>query len=347
MKAHFLLPVLAILFFSCKKNKSDKGTPAILTKTYAFDSDANSTLMFKDGEAMADMTAEARRFKIGQVLRVKAVDATTIEVANFAPVDIADATVLLRLEGREQPVRLLHISKVRAHARQVITYPFVEGQALFQDTKGQTVDLSSLKASGIAPASVSFGFTGETELIKKLKLLGKLNWEVKYHDFDAADNPADNWKETPDARDFRRFSGLIINLAYLFQSEQTKTAFVNEIITDNNQVEMTAAQKQAAFEKIQAIPRFNCGIVVNVSGLGGGATFGVANHVLHDYLTKDVSFIAVHEIGHMIGYSHNSTMTYPVNNRGAVVATGKVYQEMVTKKELPVQATNYYMPGDL
>ncbi|MNL65329.1 hypothetical protein D3C87_1896480 [compost metagenome] len=112
---------------------------------------------------------------------------------------------------------------------------------------------------------------------------------------------------------------------------------------------LTIEQKEQAFKKMIDIPTFNCGIVVNVSGLGGGSTFGVANHVLNDYLTKDICFIAVHEIGHMIGYSHSSSMTYPSSpdNRGATVATGLVYKDMLVKNAFPVKTSNYCKPSDL
>ncbi len=343
------IPVLSLLsalliIAGCKKRDAGPAAPEVVA--YSFDNDGNSSLMFQDGEDLSVMTAEARRFEIGKALRVKAVNETSIEVANFTPADIEDATILMQAEGQPKAIKLFRIKKIRAHAIDTIPYPFVSGTTRFLDADNAATDLSAY-ASGIAVNKVSFDFTGETELIKKLKSLSRLKWKIKYHDFDAANNTGDNWKETPDAKDFRRFSGFIINLAYLIQEDATRTAFVAEPITDNNQVLMTAEQKEVAFKKIIDMPTFNCGIVVNVSGLGGGATFGVANHILKDYLTADVCFIVVHEIGHMIGYSHSSTMTYPADNKGAVVATGKVYKQLLTAGAFPIKVANYYKPADL
>ncbi|MNR00730.1 hypothetical protein D3C85_1165130 [compost metagenome] len=303
--------------------------------------------MFKDGESMEQLTSESRRYEIGKDLRVKALNATTIEVANFAPVDIVDATILLTIEGQPKPVKLFRIGKIRAHGVQEIKYPFIAGDTKFLNSEDQEVDLAQYKTTGIPADKVSFDFTGDTDLIKKLKSLAKLKWQIKYHDFDGNDDPNNNWKDNIDAKDVRRFTGFIINLAYLFQADATRSLFIAEPITGNDKVLLTTAQKQEAFKKIIDIPKFNCGVVVNVSGLGGGSTFGVANHVLNDYLTKDICFIAVHEIGHMIGYSHDSSMTYPANNRGAVVATGNVYKDMLAKDQLPIKTGNYYKPTDL
>ncbi|SMD17009.1 hypothetical protein [Pedobacter nyackensis] len=343
-----ILPFVLILFFSCKKDKiSPIGPAPVTTVELKFDNDSNSSLMFKDGESMELLTSESRRYEIGKVLRVKAVNATTIEVANFAPVDIVDATILLTIEGQPKPIKLFKIGKIRAHAVQEIKYPFIEGDTKFLNSEDQEVDLAQYKTTGIPVNKVSFDFTGNTDLIKSLKLLAKLKWKIKYHDFDGNDDPNNNWKENIDAKDVRRFTGLIINLAYLFQSDATKTQFVAEPITDNNKVLLTTEQKEADFKKIIDMSTINCGVVVNVSGLGGGSTFGLANHVLRDYLTMDICSIAVHEIGHMIGYSHDSSMTYTTNNRGAVVATGNVYKDMLAKKQFPIKTSSYYKPTDL
>lgn len=88
--------------------------------------------MFQDGESIALLTSEARRYDIGQVLRVKAVDLTTLEVANFAPTDIVNATILVTIEGHPKPVKLFNIGKIRAHAVQEIKYPFIDGDTKFR-----------------------------------------------------------------------------------------------------------------------------------------------------------------------------------------------------------------------
>lgn len=344
-----ILPLLIMLVIGCKKKNDDiPESQAVSLKAFSFDNDSNSKLMFQDGESMALLTAESRRYDIGKVLRVKAVNETTIEVANFAPVDIEDATILMTIAGSSKQIKLFKVKKIRAHGVQVINYPFMDGISKFADTDGGEIDLSPYKTTGLAVDKVSFDFTGETELIVKLKKLARLKWKIKYHDFDASDNTADNWKENIDAKDVRRFSGLIINLAYLIQAEETKTAYVAEPITGNDGVTvLTKAQKETAFQKMIDIPQFNCGVVVNVSGLGGGYTFGLANHVLNDYLTQDVCFIAIHEISHMIGYNHESTMTYPKDGKGAVEACTRIYKQMLANQQFPIKPAAYYKQSDL
>lgn len=160
-----ILPVLVLLIIGCKK-KELTDSPLTAVKELSFDNDNNSKLMFQDGESMALLTAEARRYEIGKVLRVKAINETTIEVANFAPVDIEDATILLTIQGSEKPIKLFKVKKIRAHGVQEIKYPFVEGTSKFLDTENKEVDLSQYKTTGLALNKVSFDFTGETELME-------------------------------------------------------------------------------------------------------------------------------------------------------------------------------------
>lgn len=343
-----ILPILFLLIISCKKE--DGGLLTTSVKEFSFDSDANSKLMFKDGDPVEKMTAESMRYEIAKVLRVKAINETTIEIANFAPVDIEDATILLTIEGQAKPIKLFQIKKIRAHGTQEIKYPFVEGTKMFLDTDNKEIDLSMYKV-GIATTKVSFDFTGESDLIKKLKSLSQLKWKVKSHDFDPNHDPNNNWKNNVDAKDFRRLTGYIINIAYLLQSDGTKTAFLAEPIYDKDGLTlMTLEQKKGAYQKYLDIPTINCGVVVNVTGLGGGSTFGLADYIIRDYLKQEAVESGIHEIGHMIGYPHESSMTYPKKiegvYRGATEAIKKVCVEMLKKDEFPIKKTNYYKPTD-
>jgi len=140
MKKITLLLLIAVAF-SCKKTTMPEPDP-LTTPEYNFDKSSNSDLMFQDGESVALLTSDDRCYEIGKVLRVKALSATTIEVANFAPVDIADATILLTVSGSEKPIKLFKIGKIRAHAVSVIEYPFIKGGAKFLDTENREVDMA-------------------------------------------------------------------------------------------------------------------------------------------------------------------------------------------------------------
>ena len=88
--------------------------------------------------------------------------------------------------------------------------------------------------------------------------------------------------------------------------------------------------------------------------MGGGSTFGVAEHVLNKYLiTKsNIGNIPVHEIGHMLGFSHASNFTYPKKNEqgvneGFVMVAQRVAEKFINENRFPVRPDNYYRSTDL
>lgn len=278
----------------------------------SFGTDENSSLMFYDDELEEEMTSKWRRYQIGNVLRVKPIDSLTIEVANFAPVDIENATILAKIEGIESEIQLFNIPKIRAHARQETQYSFIDGDSLFLDVDGNEVNLAAYKLEGIPVDEISFDYTGTSELITKLNSLQTLNWKIKYHNYDPNSNPKNNWADKVTAKDFRRFSGLVINMGYLFLSEEFETGFLAEHLTKNDRSEMTHEEKEALYQKLLNKSFFNCGKTSRVSGLGGGSVLGYAERILRDYLTKEYTGKTIgHEVGHTLGYGHRSNMTYP------------------------------------
>jgi hypothetical protein len=338
---------LCFFFISCGED-----TPEITqVLDVSFDTDENSSLMFYDGELEEEMTSVWRRYQIGNVLRVKLIDSITIEVANFAPVDIENATVLATIEGLEKQIQLFNIPKIRAHARQEMKYSFIEGSSMFLDVDGNEVDLTAYRTEGIPVDQISFTYTGTSELISKLKSLESLKWEIKFHNYDPDSNPNNNWADEVTGKDFRRFSGLIINMGYLFLSEEFKTGFLAEHLTKNDESVMTHEEKEELYQKLLYKSYFKCGKVAKISGLGGGAVLGFAEHILRDYLTKAATgSVTAHEVGHTLGYNHSSNMTYPIKMDGVNVGISplavRVMNILFEENRFPITLANYYLAED-
>lgn len=344
IKRIFVLFIVFGVFTACNVDKEETISPKIVT----FDTDQNSSLMFQDNEAMGVSTSEARTYSIAQIIRVKAIDVKNIEVSNFAPFDIENATILATIEGKQ--VQLFKIKKIRAHATQTIKYPFVEGTSFFLDTDNKKVDLSQYKTTGVDPAKISFDFTGDSEIILKLKKLKALKWTIHYYDYDPNNDPNNNW-EPLKAKDIRRFSGLMLNLGIVFVSDQFKQAFLNEqIIGNDGTTALTRSEKEKVYNDILVHARFDCGKCTNVSGLGGGSTLGYAEHILRDYIKIDAGDITAHEIGHCVGFNHDSNMTYPktINNVSVGISPvmSRINKDFFSGGLFIATPQNYYKPED-
>ncbi|MGN7986643.1 hypothetical protein ACTJKC_04835 [Pedobacter sp. 22226] len=338
---------LLLLAIGCKKDPKPVETGPT-TPTYSFTGTTADELMFEDGEAMATMISENRRFNVSNVLRITAVNNTTIEVANFAPVDITDATILTTIAGQPQKIQLFHIATIKGHRVKQIPYPFITGQTEYLDVNQKTVDLSAYKTKGIAPADISFEFTGTTPLIEKLKKLSIIKWQPKMEDFDPQ-NLDNNWLDEPTAKQFRMFTGFMINFAYMYTDATMKSRIVNEYVIGNDgTTPLTTAEKEADWIKAQTRTKINCGLTDTrkVNGLGGGSTFGMPDWVTLNFMTNSYT-TPFHEMGHVLGYNHSSSMTYPQNNRGNVPVFMARQNEMNAAGDFPVRLNNYYKPDDI
>ena len=146
-----LLLVLLFVSLSVSCSKGDKNFLDL--KEYSFDK-TNSQLMFQDDEEVSVMTSaeeneenpgvkiENRTYEIGKVLRVRAIDEFTIEVANFAPINIENAIITANIEGINSQIQLFKINKINAHSIQEIKYSFIDESTDFKTVDNAIVGFS-------------------------------------------------------------------------------------------------------------------------------------------------------------------------------------------------------------
>ena len=179
-----------------------------------------------------------------------------IEVSNFTPLDLENVTITAKINEIDQELILFKINKISAHALKQIRYSFLEEGTVFYTSSGEEIDLSKYKLSGIDAENIILDFSGETEILKLLKSLNKLNirWhDYGYHIYNAT---GDKWKIGVNAKDFRMFSGLMINLAYTVVSDEFRQDFINETITDNDGTYMTWEDKEQVLQRLFDIKFF-------------------------------------------------------------------------------------------
>ena len=355
---NILLLTSILILISCsnydstkESDESDESENTEFTvREYSFDTDDNSKLMFQDDGVKELMTSEKRLYEIDKVIRVRPIDAFTIEVANFAPIDIEDIFITADIEGVESKIKLFKIDKIRAHAIQEIKYSFLSEETKFIGVDGEEVDLSSYRTEGILADKVVFDFIGESELVKKLKTLSRLSWNIRYHDF------TKHVKHTSfiSPKNIRRFSAIMINLGYTFASKAFEEAFLKEHLVKNDGITvMTTEEKKELYKKLLDTEFLECGEVSVGEGLAriGGSMFRLSEVVLRNFLTDKRNDVAPHEFGHCLGYDHSSNMTYSIDvegvKKGFSILTDIMMKDLLSKKALPINTSNYYKDTDL
>ncbi|MEX0273071.1 MAG: hypothetical protein AB3N16_01700 [Flavobacteriaceae bacterium] len=324
----------------------------VVLARYSFDTDANSKLMFQDDEALEDMVSEWKRYEIANMLRIKPVDEFTIEVANFAPVDL-DSLVISATIG-EKTMALFAVDKIRAHAYATIRYPFVGNTPKFNALEGtEVIDLSHLQDTGIPGSDIRFDFHGDSEMVGVLKGLSGIGWKPRMKHYDQ-EGTHPNWSDDLLPVDARRYTALMINWAYMFTTAEFKEAFLAEPIYENDgETLFTQERKEEIWAKMVNKGKLNLGITSgNAAGLGGGNTFGLYRQIVERFLvsTKNTASTSGHEFGHIVGFNHSSSMTYPKEvdgeKRGFSKMCTLMMKQFLEEGRFPITIDNYYRRSD-
>ncbi|WP_378187735.1 hypothetical protein ACE939_05095 [Aquimarina sp. W85] len=329
---------------ACSKT-SEKGIAV-----YSFDNDSNSDLMFQDGEKQETIISETRRFSIGNMIRLQVVDAKTIEVANFAPMDLKDITVMATIQGFDNPIALFKIDKLRAHAIQTVEYPFLKGDFLYLDSKGEATDLTQFIENGIPTDQIKLDFTGDDKIIQTLLSFRQLNWSIKFYDFDPENDPNDDEQDDIKAIDARKYTAMFINYAYLQLRPEFKEGFMNQPITENDESLMSNDRKIEVFDQLINRKYYSALKVLDggsVLGLGGGNRFGVNNFTLNGHFEGKGYYVMIHEASHGLSFNHSSNMTYPDSEGFGITPVADRLAEIITDtNEWPITKETYYLQSD-
>ena len=367
MKKLLLVLLFVSLSVSCSKDVDNSlDINEFSLKEYSFD-ETNSNLMFQDDQEISVMTSNPldlaytrknKTYEIGKVLRVRAIDTFTIEVANFAPINIENAIITVNIEGINSQVQLFKINKINAHSIREIRYSFIDESTDFKTVNNEIIDLSEFKEFGIPTADITFDFTGDTEIITKLKSLAVFNWKIDYEEPGSIYDPSGIVKVDFSAKDIRRLTGLMINFAYTLVSDGFKEEFLEEYFFDNDGVVYTLEEKEAIYQRILDHSGFYISVVAPDT-IGGWATlngtrWALMESLINRYLTlpdtENYIYVAAHELGHNLGYKHSSNLTAEHTIDG--VKTGisllakRISVALLDANDYPINIDNYYMMDD-
>jgi len=190
---------------------------------------------------------------------------------------------------------------------------------------------------------LSFDYRGTSTTMQRLERLKSVPWSLSLKDFDWSNDPSNNWREDPEPRHARLWTALILNVAFMYSHPDFADRMAAEEITDNQGALMTAEKKRSVLSELLSPRRFNLGVVAKVSGLGGGSTLGVAEYVLKSdfFYGQQRGGVTYHELGHCLGYNHDSSMTYPTNGAGFSKLGETFGREMSAAGDVLIDQTNY------
>jgi len=326
--------VAALALASCQKD-SDLALQLVKDKlpTVSVVAENNKERMFEDGETLLEITAESRRFKVAEVIRIKAINNDSIEIANFAPVDVKNIIIsMTKPDGSN--VDLFEADVIGAYVEKRI--PF-------------SLDLSDTTP----PATVKFNYRGESTTVKGLKKIQTVTWQLKPHDYDPANNPKNNWIGNPSPKQFRLAIGTMINAAYVALEPALLEQMKLDSLNKDGKILLTETEKENKYKQLLNLKTLNIGIVdpwKGTVGLGGGSVYGLTTSIYKQSYVKAQGEVIGHEFGHALGYPHGSNMTYANTVNGRRHSFGLIYDRVwnnvIDAGNMPIKAADYYIPND-
>lgn len=278
---------------------------------------ADRGLILQDNEPKSIFYDENERsFKVNRPLQLSINGKNELHSRFYSPVPVKNVSVWSSDEIYGARVLLAFYDSIPAFCD--ARFPFsdqmpVQEFTMESNSKIQLtpVEVRALIASGLE-------FECEDPFMEKINRI-KTQWYIRFHSFggnpDAWDGgPVGNWMGIRPVH-IREAIAIWLNVAYMI----TLPDFEELVMSYQGQLYGNAGPEDIIDVStiIPAITNhsgFNVGLIYTgngVDGLGGGRTWGVAQHVfVGHYVNTYAATVVFHELGHCIGYSHSSNMTY-------------------------------------
>ena len=297
-------------------NHPDANT-ATLRIDRAFLEDYPQTKLLQDDESKSIYyDNNERSFYVNQPLQIKELSDGLINIRSYLPLPVQRVEFWAKLPSLSQEILLAYCDSVPAFSDVRLNMPDYSEDSEFSTPNGTFVCLNSKQLEEIKSDDVVIRVESEDDIWRKIEQM-KPNWYIRFNAFGGdpdMDNgaPAGNWMGIRPVH-IREAIAFLTNFAYMISTDE----FVGHLLTfqgqinDNNGDELDLSKVPAQFINHGG---FNVGLVYTgngVAGLGGGSTWGVSQGTyLGQYTSTYSASIMFHELGHCIGYSHSSGMSY-------------------------------------
>lgn len=311
---------------------------------------------------------EIRSFYVNAMLSVKLQENGKYFIQNYLPHNFKNLKLVGKIKNVEMnPIVLVTFTNYPAFYEFERALPFNKKETFFNDTEGNLISGENFDKIPVGDWEISF--INEDPVLNKMK---NINIILKYHygKYDGA-HVVGSWRGAT-WKEARAYTPIILNMAYLFNSEEFKNDILNYEHNFYDNKEKTPLDKERVYNSF--VNRVNgemrektksVGIIhspANLGGLGGNdGSFGVRGEYLTNANGPYFNLVSsrygstypmetwFHEFSHVAGYGHNGNMTYPKKADGSGVEHGddfleafgftpvciRIYRKMLENKELP------------
>lgn len=258
-----------------------------------------------------------RNFNTASPMQFSVGDDGRLNVRFYSPRSVRNVLVRARIPSvSDEFIDLAFFDEVPAFADFYELLPSMERKAIYRTASGRILEVGRLDPSQFSDA--------EYDVVSDDPYWGKLReirhgWNIRFDLFggdpDRPDGgPSGNWMGIRPVH-CREAVAFFLNFTYMIDMpeherilrENQDRLYGNGGVDDKVSVETVLGQ-------MRQTRTINVGLVYtgnSVMGLGGGSTFGAwQGGWLEHYTSLYACEVMFHELGHVMGYSHNSSFTY-------------------------------------
>lgn len=259
-------------------------------------------------------SAAERSFYVNKPLQVSINEDNKLHIRLYSPVAIENVTIYARMEGKQDYYEFAYFRNIPSFSDAVFELPRPQRKVVYQTETGR---YDKVDANDLYGTAMDFKIVSDDPYWQKIEKI-RTKWYITFNSYGAdPDDPAShngNWRGMRPVH-IREAVALMTNIAYMC----TMDAFKAHVLSFQGQFKDNAGaviDAASVIPRLESLVRFNTGLIWTgngVIGLGGGYTLGVyQNNYLFHYDNYSACHTVFHELGHCMGYSHASTMSYGV-----------------------------------
>lgn len=275
----------------------------------------NRPRILQDDELSSVFYTLQRSFHINQPLQVQFTEDEQLHTRFYSPCPLSNVGIWAKHPDLSEKILIAFIDTIPAFSdAKYDLHP--KGGQVFRTRRGYDVKLSEKQASRLRLSTLSI--ESDDLFWQKIQAI-KSYWYIRWASYGGNPNiadggPAGNWMGIRPVH-IRESIAIWLNIAYMI----TLPDFKERVLSYQGRLYGNGGKGdwidvKSIIPNITNLPGFNIGLVHTghgIIGLGGGQIWGVwqsgyINHYDHKYECS----VIFHELGHCLGYTHSSNMTY-------------------------------------
>lgn len=258
-----------------------------------------------------------RSFNTAEPLQIQVTDQGQLHVRFYSPRDLEGVLLRARIpEISDEFLDLAYFDRIPAFADFCQSLPCISSSGIYRSESGRLTEVPQLSPEDLG--QTVFQVVSEDPYWKKLRKI-EHGWTIRFAlyggDPEKPDGgPVGNWMGIRPVH-CREVVALFLNFTYMIDMpEHEQILRENEDILYGNGGVTDKVTAETVLLQMRQARTLNVGLVYTgnrVLGLGGGNVFGAYQGGWFEHYTSPYACsVMFHELGHVMGYSHDSSFTY-------------------------------------